>query len=215
MNEKDLIDFENEVIERFKNKEIRSPVHLSGSKNQIQEKKLIEIFKYIKKEDWVFSTYRSHYHALLKGIPRDWLMKWILENKSIHVMNKEHNFVTSAIVGGTLSQAVGVAMTIKKNNGNEHVWCFIGDMTASLGVFHDCLNYSRYNNLPIKFVIENNELSTDTPTKEAWGFEDIGEEIKDYSIHDDHVIYYKYERIHPHYGIVDKEGKRIKIDFDT
>jgi len=189
----------------------------------VQEEALIKIFKDVKPQDWIFTTYRSHYHALLKGVPRDWLMKWVLDNKSIHVMNSEHKIVTSAIVGGTLSQAVGCAMAIKlkqkqvekdikevvepmkgedwKVDGKvkvtpmnqPHVWAFCGDMTASLGVFQDCWKYSFLNDLPITFVIEDNGLSTDTPTHYAWGGEAPyfpTEKIK----------YYEYTRTWPHYG---------------
>ena len=38
-------------------------------------KNLIKIFKNIKSDDWVFSTWRNHYHALLKGIPKELLKK--------------------------------------------------------------------------------------------------------------------------------------------
>ena len=49
---------------------IKAPIHLSGN----NENELIKIFKKVnKKNDWVLSTWRNHYHALLKGIPRKWL----------------------------------------------------------------------------------------------------------------------------------------------
>ena len=217
----ELIAFEDWVIQTYKEGKLRSPVHLSGG----NEKQLIEIFKEIKPQDWVFSTYRSHYHALLKGLPEQWLKEWILDNKSIHVMNKEHKFWTSAIVGGTIPIALGVAMGIKKNsvqvatvgvpsnmhkwkpnpNGIHldiapHVWCFIGDMTASLGIFNDCLTYAMNHDLPITFIIENNELSTDTPTAEVWGSTNKRMDSHFRNLQSKHVKYYKYKRTHPHYG---------------
>lgn len=193
----ELIAFENWCIKTYEDGKLRSPLHLSRN----NEDQLIEIFKNIKPNDWVFSTYRSHYHALLKGIDEDWLKNWVLNNKSIHVMNSEHKFFTSAIVGGCLSIALGTAMAIKKitDYGEEeepHVYCFVGDMTASLGVFQDCLKFAYNNRLPITFIIEDNGLSTDTPTKEAWGETD--EPVKDYTRY---TKYYKYERKLPHYGI--------------
>ena len=227
-----LKEFEREVVNIFNDGQLKSPVHLSGSKDNIQEEKLIEIFKDIKKEDWVFSTYRSHYHALLKGIPEEWLKNWIKDNKSIHVMNKEHKFFTSAIVAGCLPIAVGTAMAIKRewgymdvemNIGKEdtwkpHVWIFIGDMTASLGIFRDCHKYATYHKLPITFVIEDNGLSTDTPTKKVWGkignhwFEEFGRSFYD------NIIYYKYERTYPHYGtgkFVAKIWDEVKEDIKS
>ena len=190
-----LRGFEKELIDRYMNGEIRSPIHLSGG----NEEQLVGVFKYIKPDDWVFSTYRSHYHALLKGVNREWLLNWVLENKSIHLMNKEHKIVTSAIVGGTLSQAVGAAMAIKLKGLDRHVWAICGDMTSELGVFNDCVKYSRRNSLPITFVVEDNGLSTDTPTQDAWGKLDGGP----------NVLRYQYDRIYPHYGC----GQRI--DFKT
>jgi pyruvate dehydrogenase E1 component alpha subunit len=67
----DLIEFENSIIKEWENGKIRGPIHLSNG----NEKQLIEVFKRISKKDWVFSTWRSHYHALLKGIPAKWLKK--------------------------------------------------------------------------------------------------------------------------------------------
>jgi len=204
MNKQDLIDFENEVVERFNDGQILSPIHLSGG----NEEEVIKVFKDVKPQDWVFTTYRSHYHALLKGVDKDWLMKWVLDNKSIHVMNKEHKIVTSAIVGGTLSQAVGCAMAIKMKGEDRKVWCFCGDMTASLGVFNDCYKYAMLNDLPITFIIEDNGLSTDTPTEEAWGG-------KVYFYGGKNVRYYKYKRTWPHYGtnvFVEKLWRDMKKD---
>src|SRR3990167_3152631 len=184
----ELIAFENWTVETFNNGLLKSPVHLSGG----NEDQLIEIFKDIKPQDWVFTTYRSHYHALLKGVPEQRLKDWILDNKSIHFMDKEYKVFSSAIVGGTLPIAIGTAMAIKYNadvnhiirvdtstanlekgilghrTDDDHVWCFIGDMTASLGVFNDCLSYAVNHKLPITFVIEDNGLSTDTVTNEVW-----------------------------------------------
>jgi len=225
LDKEELISFEKDLVQCWKDKKIRSPFHLSGG----NEDQLIEIFKDVKPQDWIFTTYRSHYHALLKGVSKEWLKQWVLDNKSIHVMNKEHKIVTSAIVGGTLSQAVGMAMAIKREQeemeknikevvkglkgedwnvagevkitpvNQPHVWAFLGDMCAEVGMFHECQKYAKRNNLPITFVIEDNGLSTDTPTQEAWGLcEDS--DVK--------TIRYEYQRIWPHYG----SGKRI--DFD-
>jgi len=67
MNKEELIQFEDEIKELYLNAKIRSPVHFCGG----NEEQLIEIFKKVKKNDWCFSTHRSHYHALLKGIPKE------------------------------------------------------------------------------------------------------------------------------------------------
>jgi TPP-dependent pyruvate/acetoin dehydrogenase alpha subunit len=187
LTKQELIDFEDEIKALYLDAQIRSPVHLSKG----NEDKLIEVFKEVGYEDWVFSTHRSHYHALLKGIPRSIVKKEIMENRSIHLNDKSHKFFTSAIVGGVLPIAVGVAMGIKRKKGKERVWVFVGDMCSEMGVFHECVKYAKKQGLPINFVIEDNGLSVETPTQKTWGEEEF-DNVR--------VIKYKYERGYPHHG---------------
>ena len=61
----DLINFELRVKEEYEKATITGPVHMSGG----NEEQLLEIFKYVNEGDWVFSSWRNHYHALLHGVP--------------------------------------------------------------------------------------------------------------------------------------------------
>jgi pyruvate dehydrogenase E1 component alpha subunit len=186
-NEEELIHFENKIVESWDSGKIRGPVHLSGG----NEKPLIEIFKRISENDWVFSTWRSHYHALLKGVSPDWLETEILEGRSITIVNKDEKFYSSAIVGGILPIAVGVAMSNKMKGIDETVWCFVGDMTFETGTFMENYKYAKNFDLPINFVVEDNGVSTNTPTINTWN--------KKTEIPND-VIWYEYEKQWPHYG---------------
>ena len=230
MQKEELIKFEEWVVETFNDGKLKSPVHLDGSKDGSQEDKLIEIFKDIKPNDWVFSNYRSHYHSLLKGMPEERLKQWILDNKSIHVMDKEHKIFTSAIVGGCLSIALGTALSIKMNSkkmkskldntisveiegykevtdgwtmNEPKVYCFVGDMTANTGNFREVFRYAVNHKLPIKFIIANNFLSTDTDCADVWGvtrnhYEWQFDMLK--ATYPEYFDYYNYERKYPHYG---------------
>lgn len=182
-----LIGFEKKIADHWEAGRIRGPIHLSGG----NEEQLIEIFKRVNKNDWVFSTWRSHYHALLKGIPSEWLEEEILGGRSITIVNKEEKFYSSAIVAGTIPIAVGAAMANKRMNNGEHVWCFIGDMSFETGLFMENYKYSKNFNLPITFVVEDNGVSTNTPTVETWG---VKSEIPN------DVIWYSYKNKWPHYG---------------
>jgi pyruvate dehydrogenase E1 component alpha subunit len=182
-----LIDFENKIVQHWEAAKIRGPIHLSnGNENQ-----LIEVFKRIRTDDWVFSTWRSHYHALLKGISPDWIENEILLGKSITICNVDEKFYSSAIVGGTLSIALGVALSLKKDNKNEKVWCFVGDMSFESGIFYEVHKYARNFDLPLYFIVEDNDVSTYTPTEVTWN--------KKREIPTD-VIHYKYKSRFPHYG---------------
>lgn len=195
----DLIAFETVVKAKFEAGEVHGPVHLSNG----NEAQLIEIFRDVNPGDWVFSTWRSHYHALLKGIPMEWLLAEIIKGHSMHINSVEHRFMASSIVGGCLPIAVGVAAAVKRQGGYERVWCFVGDMAASCGMFHDCAQYAVGFDLPITFVIEDNGKSTNTPTAETWGSKDP----VFYGRLATHVLRYKYESAFPHIGA----GKRTTM----
>ncbi len=182
-----LIDFENLIVKHREEGKIRGPIHLSNG----NEEQLIEVFKRIKTTDWVFSTWRSHYHSLLKDVPTEWIESEILKGKSITLCNIDEKFYSSAIVGGTLSIALGVAMGIKESGSDEKVWAFIGDMSFESGIFYEVHKYARNFDLPLYFVVEDNGVSTYTPTEATWN---IKREVPD------DVIYYSYKSKFPHYG---------------
>lgn len=182
-----LIDFENLIVKHWEEGKIRGPIHLSNG----NEEQLIEVFKRINQNDWVFSTWRSHYHCLLKDICPVWIEEEILKGKSITLCNVDEKFYSSAIVGGTLSIALGAAMGIKQSGSDEKVWAFIGDMSFESGIFYEVHKYARNFDLPLYFVVEDNDVSTYTPTEATWN--------KKREVPED-VIYYKYKSKFPHYG---------------
>ena len=183
----DLIDFETKVKETYEAGKIKGPIHLAKN----NEEQLIEIFQYVDEDDWVFVPWRNHYHALLHGVDPDKLFNSILEGRSMGTNNTKPNFYASSIVGGIIPLALGVALGIKQKGGNNRVWCFVGDMTMETGVFHEAYKYSKNFDLPIQWVVEDNDMSVHTPTDMAWGKK---QEVPD------GVIYYKYEMEYPHHG---------------
>ncbi len=182
----ELIAFEDDIVNIYNEGKIHAPVHLDGG----CEVQLIEIFKQIKPDDWVFATHRSHLLALLHGIDPEWLKNEILAGHSIHVMNKEHHFLTSAIVAGCLPIALGVAMAIKMRHGYERVWCFVGDGAAETGLFQETTKYAARNGLSISFIVADNGLMTNTPTQFTWG-------IKNWK---PSIIRFVFQRTRPHIG---------------
>ncbi len=199
MNKHQLIKFEEEIADLFNNAKIKAPIHLHSN----NEKNLIKIFKKIKKNDWVFCSWRSHYHCLLKGVPISKLKKEILNGKSISLCFPKYKIYSSAIVGGTLPIAVGMALSYKKKKKKNKVYCFIGDMTSETGIAHECIKYSINKKLPIKFIIEDNEKSVCTDTRKVWSQKKLS--FEKYS--SKYVYYYKYHLKFPHAGA----GKRVQF----
>ena len=55
----DLVDFEDKVADAFNSGKIKAPIHLYSGNEDL----LINIFKSISKDDWVFCSWRSHYQC--------------------------------------------------------------------------------------------------------------------------------------------------------
>ena len=84
-----LLEFEKKVKKVYEEGKILAPVHLSGNNEDI----LIEIFKGIDRDDWVFSSWRNHYHALLHGIDEDELFNKILDGRSMSINSRIEIFI--------------------------------------------------------------------------------------------------------------------------
>lgn len=205
----ELISFENEIAELFNAAKIKAPVHLYHG----NEESILRVFEKIDvKNDWVLCTWRNHYQALLKGIPKDLLKEKILMGKSMVLNLPEYKFMCSSIVGGVPSIAAGIAFASKLKNSKEHVWCFLGDMSAETGAFHEAFKYSVNHDLPITFVVENNDKSVLTPTNDIWGREEpyyLGENVKDSNwVEMKNLIHYRYQNTkYPHAGA----GMRVQF----
>ena len=199
MQKEELIKFENEIAEIFNSGKIRAPVHLYHG----NEEQIINIFKNIKNDDWIFCSWRSHYQCLLKGVPEKQIKDEILACRSISLCFPKYKIYSSAMVGGSIPIAVGTALSIKRNKSKNHVYCFMGDMTSETGIAHECIKYSRNFKLPINFVIEDNEKSVCTNTRKAWNQKKLSYE----GFSDKFVTYYHYKLKYPHAGA----GKRVQF----
>ena len=164
----DLISFEEEIATEFNAGTIPYPIHLEDG----NEDQLIEIFKEIRQYDWVFGSWRLHLKCLLKGVPRETLKDAIRRGESMALRFPKERVYGSAIVGGTLPIALGAALAIKRRDGNEKVWCFLGDMTYRSGIAYECISYANSFELPIIWVVEDNGVSVCTNTREVWGLDD-------------------------------------------
>lgn len=202
MTRDQLIAFEQRVADAFAAKQIRAPIHLSSPS---QADHLIEIFADFRPGvDWLCSNWRNHMHCLLAGWPEEELFAAILDGRSMFPCSAKYRTVCSAIVGGVLPIACGLAMGILRNlvEAAEHVlpdewgaparvWVCVGDMTASTGLFHEFQQFCKGHELPIRIVIEDNGRSTNADTEATWGHGAKPLRIDRYS----------YERTWPHCGM--------------
>jgi pyruvate dehydrogenase E1 component alpha subunit len=208
LSKQDLIDFETEIGDLFNHGKILAPIHLYYGNEDL----MIEVFDMIDVEnDWVCCTWRNHYQGLLKGVPREVMKQNIINGKSMVANMPEYKFVCSSIVGAIPSIAAGIALAISLQNKKGRVWCWVGDMSAETGAFHEAYKYSLYENLPITFIIEDNKKSVCTPTCAVWNRQRPYYLEKDYEgglLMQKNLIYYQYENTkYPHAGA----GKRVQF----
>lgn len=164
MTAAELIAFETKIADAFNAAKIRAPVHLYDGNEQA----MINIFAHVKPQDWVACSWRSHYQCLLKGVPPDELEAEIMAGRSISLCFPKQRIVSSAIVGGIIPIALGIAMAVKRAGGDETVWVFVGDMTRETGIFHECFKYVCNWGLSVRFICEDNRKSVCTDTRAVW-----------------------------------------------
>jgi pyruvate dehydrogenase E1 component alpha subunit len=82
---------------------------------------------------------------------------------SMHLYSAEHNFYGGwGIVGGHTALGAGLAFGTKYKGGDEVTHCFLGDGAANAGVMYEVMNMASLWDLPIVFIIENNEFAMGT-----------------------------------------------------
>lgn len=110
MTKAQLIAFEARIKGLWEAGDLPFLVHLSGG----NEDQLLDIFREVRQGDWIFSTHRSHYHALLSGVPARRVEHLIRTGSSMFIYDRERNFFTSSVLGGTAAIAAGVAWQLKQ-----------------------------------------------------------------------------------------------------
>jgi len=131
------------------------------------------VIKYLRKDDYVTSTYRDHVHALSKGVPAREVMAELFgkstgccrgQGGSMHMFSKEWNMLGGfAFIGEGIPVALGAAFkaryakeVLKDEKADQVSVAFFGDGTCNNGQFFECLNMAALWKLPVIFVVENN-----------------------------------------------------------
>jgi pyruvate dehydrogenase E1 component alpha subunit len=137
-----------------------------------EEAAVVGLMTALRPTDYLFTNYREHGYALMRGIDPNRVMAELygrVDGVSKGWGGSMHMFdVTSrllggyGIVGGQLPLATGAALAIDYHGGDEVVMCTLGDGTTAIGAFHESLNIAALWHLPVVFVIINNGLGMGT-----------------------------------------------------
>lgn len=90
-------------------------------------------------------------------------------DRSFHFGSPEHRIVGMiSHLGPQLGIADGIALAQKLDGKNGPTLVFTGDGGASEGDFHEALNVAAVWDLPVVFVVENNQWGLSTPSNEQF-----------------------------------------------
>lgn len=158
--------FEETVQSLILDDEIKTPCHLYIG----QEAVATGVCTCLNKDDWVFSTHRSHGHYIAKGGDLNSLMAELFCKKqgcskgkggSMHIAQPSIGLPgSSAIVGGTVPLAVGAAYSFMLQKKDNVSVVFFGDGAMGEGVMYESFNLAALKQLPVVFVCENNLYAT-------------------------------------------------------
>jgi pyruvate dehydrogenase E1 component alpha subunit len=165
--------FEEKTAEMYQAARIGGFCHL----NIGEEATIVGTISALRKEDYVYSNYREHGHAIAKGVDPGAIMAELFGKEtgtskgrggSMHLFDREHRFFGGyAIVGEALPLACGTGYAIRYQDKDEVVMSIFGDGATNIGAFHESLNVAKLWQLPVVFVCINNQYGMGTAVSRA------------------------------------------------
>jgi pyruvate dehydrogenase E1 component alpha subunit len=184
-----LIREAEEIIARYYHEqEMRCPTHLCVG----QEAVPVGLCAALRPGDYAFGTYRSHGIYLAKGGDLEAMMAelygkvtGVARGKcgSMQLNAPEVGFLcASALVGGTVPEAVGAGLAIKLRHEDGVSVAFFGDAATEEGVWHEAMNFASLKKLPVIFLCENNFFAVYTHISERQATDDISKRAAAYGM---------------------------------
>ena len=122
--------------------------------------------------DHATTAYRDHGHALMVGMSMDECMAELLgkatgcskgKGGSMHFFAPDKNYWGGhGIVAGQTPLGLGIAFALKYRGLQGCCMTFLGDGAVNQGVFHESLNLASLWDVPVIYIIENNQYSMGT-----------------------------------------------------
>lgn len=134
-------------------------------------------------DDNVITAYRDHGVALAMGLDTNAIMAEMLgkstgvskgKGGSMHLADIEKRFWGGyAVVGGHLPLATGIALADQYRGDDRVTIALMGDGSTNIGYFHEAMNMSGVWDLPMVWIVENNEYGMGTAVERASAVEDL------------------------------------------
>jgi len=180
--------FELSAIEQYRLGNIRGYLHPYLGEEGIATGSIAAL----QPDDYIVSTHRGHGHAIAKGHDPRRMMAELFGKEtgycrgrggSMHVASRSvHNLGANGIVAGGLGIADGAALAIKQRAGSEVVVAFCSDGSSANGMWHESLNLAAIWDLPVIFVLENNQYAVSTPIRDSARIEHLSDRAAGYGM---------------------------------
>jgi len=180
--------FETMAGEYFAAGKIPGFIHLSIG----QEGSSCGICSVLRKDDYLTTTHRGHGHMIAKGAD---LKKMVAElfgkrdgyckgkGGSMHIADFSLGILgANGVVAGGPPISTGAGLSIKMRQTDQVVVCFFGDGASNRGPVHEAMNMCSIWNLPVIFVVENNQFASTTSVNYACSVGDICTRAAGYNI---------------------------------
>jgi len=146
----------------------------------------------LRADDYLLSTHRTQAHGIAKGLAMDKMLAEILYKGTGYmggVGGRQHMAVLdlgffggTGIVGANVPIACGVALTCKMKKKGQVAACILGDGATTTGAFHEGLGIAALWDLPVVYVIENNQYAGYMPLSGQTKLKQLSDRAKGYGI---------------------------------
>jgi pyruvate dehydrogenase E1 component alpha subunit len=160
--------FEERAGEMYARAKIGGFLHLSIG----EEATIVGSTRALRESDYLVSTYRSHGYALARGTEPERVMAELFgrvdgccggHGGSMHMFDVERRFMGGyGIVGGNLPIASGIALGSDYTGTDDVTLCTFGDGASNQGTFGETLNLAALWQLPVVFLVINNQFGMGT-----------------------------------------------------
>ena len=142
-----------------------------------QEAVVVGLEAATKEGDKRITSYRDHGHMLACGMDPKGVMAELTgriggyskgKGGSMHMFSREKHFYGGhGIVGAQVPLGAGLAFADKYNGNDNVTFTYFGDGAANQGQVYETYNMAQLWNLPVIFVIENNQYAMGTSVKRS------------------------------------------------
>ncbi|SEO51091.1 pyruvate dehydrogenase E1 component alpha subunit [Salinihabitans flavidus] len=148
-----------------------------------QEAVVVGLEATAKENDKRITTYRDHGHMLACGMDPKGVMAELTGRQdgyskgkggSMHMFSKEKHFYGGhGIVGANVPLGAGLAFADKYRGNDNVTYTYFGDGAANQGQVYETFNMAALWQLPVVFVIENNQYAMGTSQERSTSTQDI------------------------------------------